>query len=136
VPRGFGFVHRSKGLFLSRRANPDITIRNFCIAVRQARFNRQWSGKNVRAAQRFDMWSAGVVLLEVLALGSPRVVQLHPRTRTLLDMRLKVRATREDEPVGASSVERYNVRRRKSLSISWLRFSAKLYARSALVANN
>jgi hypothetical protein len=60
-------------------------------SFRQARFNTQWSARDVRAAQRYDIWSAGVVLLEVLALGSPQVVQLHPRTRITLDMRLKVR---------------------------------------------
>ena len=32
VPRGFGFVHRSKTRFCRAVPNPNITIRNFCIA--------------------------------------------------------------------------------------------------------
>jgi hypothetical protein len=36
VPRGFGFVHHSIAIFYHEVPNPNITIRNFFIAVRGA----------------------------------------------------------------------------------------------------
>jgi hypothetical protein len=33
VPRGFGFVHHSIAILYHQVPNPNITIRNFCIAV-------------------------------------------------------------------------------------------------------
>ena len=37
---------------------------------------------------RYDMWSVGVVILEMI-LGSPNVFQISPLTHTLLDQRLE-----------------------------------------------
>jgi hypothetical protein len=34
--RGFGYVHRSRTVFCRAVPNPNITIRNFCIAVGDA----------------------------------------------------------------------------------------------------
>jgi hypothetical protein len=36
VPRGFGFVHHSIAFLYHQVPNPNLTIRNFCIAVRRA----------------------------------------------------------------------------------------------------
>jgi hypothetical protein len=33
VPRGFGFVHHSIAILYHEVPNPNLTIRNFCIAV-------------------------------------------------------------------------------------------------------
>jgi hypothetical protein len=41
--RGFGFVHHSRTLFCHAVPNPNITIRNFSIAVRERRWFVAWA---------------------------------------------------------------------------------------------
>lgn len=60
-------------------------------------FGRFWGGKPVvRRTWPYDMWSLGVVWLELL-LGTPHVFQISARTRALLDARLRLeRKSAED----------------------------------------
>jgi hypothetical protein len=47
VPRGFGFVHHSIAILYHEVPNPNITIRNFFIAV-----GRAWRGRKQLNAAR------------------------------------------------------------------------------------
>ncbi|KAK3255816.1 hypothetical protein CYMTET_35022 [Cymbomonas tetramitiformis] len=53
-------------------------------------FGKSSHVQGVESAMQYDMWSAGVVMLEVLALGSPNAFVLHPRTHAMLERQLQV----------------------------------------------
>ncbi|KAL2652139.1 hypothetical protein R1flu_020267 [Riccia fluitans] len=54
----------------------------------EALLGKHWLYFNWHRAQAYDMWSVGVVMLE-LVLGTPHVFQITSRTRALLDHRLQ-----------------------------------------------
>ncbi|KAI4341751.1 hypothetical protein MLD38_026436 [Melastoma candidum] len=53
----------------------------------EALLNSSWYKGPASVTSKYDMWSVGVVILELL-LGSPNVFQLSPLTQTLLDQHL------------------------------------------------
>ncbi|KAL4200161.1 hypothetical protein AMTRI_Chr03g148290 [Amborella trichopoda] len=53
----------------------------------EATLNASWFRAPTDIALRYDMWSVGVVMLELI-IGSPHVFQISSRTRALLDQQL------------------------------------------------
>ncbi|OVA05388.1 Protein kinase domain [Macleaya cordata] len=54
----------------------------------EALLNVRWFQKPPNVTLKYDMWSVGVVMLELI-LGSPHVFQINARTRALLDPHLE-----------------------------------------------
>ncbi|PHU22094.1 putative inactive protein kinase [Capsicum chinense] len=54
----------------------------------EALLNASWYQGLTPTAMKYDMWSVGVVILE-LVLGTPDVFQVSSRTRALLDQHLE-----------------------------------------------
>ncbi|MCL7025398.1 hypothetical protein MKW94_026382 [Papaver nudicaule] len=54
----------------------------------EALLNVRWYQKPISITMKYDMWSVGVVMLELI-LGSPHVFQIHARTQALLDPHLE-----------------------------------------------
>ncbi|KAI3967008.1 hypothetical protein MKW92_046135 [Papaver armeniacum] len=54
----------------------------------EALLNVRWYQKPTSITMKYDMWSVGVVMLELI-LGSPHVFQIHARTQALLDPHLE-----------------------------------------------
>ncbi|XP_078430968.1 putative inactive protein kinase At3g63330 isoform X2 [Wolffia australiana] len=54
----------------------------------EALLNATWFKAETRTTMKYDIWSAGVVFLELI-LGSPHVFQISDRTRAMLDQHLE-----------------------------------------------
>ncbi|KAK6937572.1 Protein kinase domain [Dillenia turbinata] len=54
----------------------------------EAFLNASWYRGSSSTTLKYDMWSVGAVILELI-LGSPNVFQIHPLTRALLDQHLE-----------------------------------------------
>ncbi|KAI3979807.1 hypothetical protein MKX01_013902 [Papaver californicum] len=54
----------------------------------EALLNVRWYQKPISITMKYDMWSVGVVMLELI-LGSPHVFQIHARTQAFLDPHLE-----------------------------------------------
>jgi hypothetical protein len=69
VPRGFGFVHHSIAILYHQVPNPNITIRNFCIAVSR----RLCTSRVPHCGWHLEAWSG------YRCAGSGRLVSFHAR---------------------------------------------------------
>ncbi|XP_057965687.1 uncharacterized protein LOC131156200 isoform X3 [Malania oleifera] len=71
-----------------KKYNTKIAEQTFEYAPPEALLNASWYQGPTSMTLKYDMWSVGVVILELI-LGSPNVFQINALTRTLLDQHLE-----------------------------------------------
>ncbi|KAK9015395.1 hypothetical protein V6N11_006505 [Hibiscus sabdariffa] len=69
-------------------AGPSRSEQTYDYSPPEALLNASWYQGPTTATLKYDMWSVGVVILEMI-LGSPNVFQINALTRTLLDHHLE-----------------------------------------------